>query len=93
MSISWSLLGKPVGTVFHPVMYESYLGLTICRQNWESHWRDERVKEVFGNSQFEKEVTENARLFLDASHPVIAPIGFMSRFACDYIKSAFDSIL
>jgi hypothetical protein len=55
----------------------------ICRQNWWSHWQDERVKEVFDNSQLEKEVTEIARPFLDASRPVTAQIGFTSCFVYD----------
>ncbi len=69
------------------------MGPLICRQNWGSHWRDKRVEEVFGDSQFEKEVTEIARPFLDASRPETAQIGFTSRFAHDYIDVAFDSTL
>ncbi len=52
-----------------------------------------RVEEVFGDSQFEKKVTEITRPCLDASRPETAQIGFTSRFAHDYIDSAFDSTL
>ncbi len=74
-------------------MYYSILGPMTCRQHWGSHRRGKRVEEVFGDLQFEKEVTEIARPFLDASRPETAQIGFRSRFAHDYIDSAFDSTL
>ncbi len=38
-------------------------------------------------------MTEIARPFLDASCPETAQIGFTSRFAHDYIDSAFDSTI
>jgi hypothetical protein len=50
-----------------------------------SYQQYERVKEVFSDSQFEKEVTEIARPFLDASRPETAQIGFTSGCAHDYI--------
>ncbi len=74
-------------------MYQSIMGPAICRLNLGSHWRDERVREVFDNSQFEEEVTKIARPYLDASCLVTSQIGFTSCFVYDYIDFAFDSIL